>query len=150
MTLPGAALRKQLILLLSTLLFLSACGGTATPTPSGETPGSGRPTPSAAELEVSDNAPPIEATAGEEFTITLRTNPPSGYHWEIAEEFDAGVVEYVWKDFVPTQPDRPNSSGKDVWRFKAVAPGEAKIVLGYYLGETEDSAEMLTFTVIVK
>jgi len=141
--------RKQLFILLLMTLLLSACSAAATQTSAPEAPSSGRPTPSTAELEVTDPAKTIEVAAGEEFTITLRTNPPSGYHWEIAEELDSSIVQYVWKDFVATQPDRP-SSGKDVWRFKAVAPGETNIVLGYYLGETEDSAEMLTFTVIVK
>ena len=150
-------MRQQLFILLLVVLLLSACSGTSTQTSNAESPAQAnvtprpdRPTPSAAELEVTDPEKTIEAVAGDEFTITLRTNPASGYHWELAEELNSNIVEYVWKDFVPTQPDLPNSSGKDVWRFKAVAPGETKIVLGYYMGMTEDSAEMLTFTVVVK
>lgn len=109
-----------------------------------------RPTPNAEELRVSDPKKTIEAVVGADFTITVRTNPPSGYHWELAEALDPQVIEFVWKDFIPNQPDLPDSSGKDVWRFRALAPGEAKIVLGYYLGMTEDAAEMLTFNVVVK
>lgn len=143
-------MRKQFFILLFITLLLSACGAAATQTAAPEAPSSGRPTPSAAELEVTDPDKTIEVAAGEEFTITVRTNPASGYHWEVGEELAPGIVEYVWKDFVATQPDLPSSSGKDVWRFKGVAPGETKIVLGYYLGMTEDAAEMLTFNVIVK
>jgi predicted secreted protein len=150
-------LRQQLFILLLAALLLPACSGSSTQIPESEapaqanvTPRPDRPTPSAAELEVTAPEKTIEVAAGDDFTITLRTNPASGYHWELAEELDSKIVEYVWKDFVPTQPDLPSSSGKDVWRFKGVAPGETRIMLGYYMGMTEDSAEVLTFTVVVK
>ena len=147
-------MRKQFFVFLLIVLLLSACSRAATPPPNSEAPARAnvppQPTFSAAELEVTDPKTPLETTAGEEFTITIRTNSGTGYHWELAEELDAKVVEYVWKDFVPLRPDMPNSSGKDIWRFKAVAPGEAKIVLGYYIGMTEDAAEMVTFNVVVK
>jgi predicted secreted protein len=147
-------LQKQFFVLLLIILLLPACGRTSTPTPDSKAPAQANVTPRAtfseAELEVTDPKKPIEVTAGQEFTITIRTNTGSGYHWELAEELDPKVVEYVWKDFVPLQPDTPNSTGKDIWRFKAVAPGETRIVLGYYIGMTEDSAGMATFNVVVK
>ena len=150
-------MKKQLFIFLFPVLLLSACSGAATPTSGSEAPPQTDvtsrdtlPTLSPAQLEVTDPNKTIEAAPGDHFTITLRTNPASGYHWGLAEELDSNIVEYVWKDFVPTQPDMPNSTGKDVWRFKAVAPGETEIVLGYYMGMTEDSAEMLTFMVVVK
>jgi predicted secreted protein len=150
-------LRKQPFIFFCLVLFLSACSGTSTqpsnpqaPSQSDVTSRDSHPTLSAAELEVTDPKKTIDVAAGEDFTITLRTNPSSGYHWELAEELDSEIIEYVWKDFVPTQPDMPNSTGKDVWRFKAVAPGETKIVLGYYFGMTADSAQMLTINVVVK
>jgi len=150
-------LRKLFFILLFAALILPACSGTSTQAPGGDasaratmTPLPFRPTPNAEELRVSDPKKTIEAVVGADFTITVRTNPPSGYHWELAEALDPQVIEFVWKDFIPNQPDLPDSSGKDVWRFRALAPGEAKIVLGYYLGMTEDAAEMLTFNVVVK
>lgn len=150
-------MRKQLFIFLFLVLLFSACTATAPQASGSEAPGQtiiitrdSLPTLSPADLEITDPSNAIEAAPGDHFTITLRTNPASGYHWELAEELDSSIVEYVWKDFVPAQPDQPNASGKDVWRFKAVAPGEARIVLGYYMGMTEDSAEMLTFTVVVE
>jgi predicted secreted protein len=150
-------LRTRLFILLLAVLLLSACRGVSTQASASEapaqrntTPRPDRPTPSAAELEITNPKETIEALVGDDFTITVRTNPASGYHWELAEELDTQTVDYVWKDFVPSQPDLPNSSGRDVWRFKAVAPGETRIVLGYYMGMTADTAEMLTFTVVVR
>jgi predicted secreted protein len=150
-----AILRQLIFILLLAILILPACSGTSTPAADVSaratiTPLPFRPTPNAAELEVSDPKKTIEAAVGADFTITLRTNPPSGYHWELAEALDPQVIEFVWKDFIPNQKGATDSSGRDIWRFKALAPGETKIVLGYYMGMTEDAAEILTFTVVVK
>jgi len=60
-------------------------------------------------------------------------------------------VEYIWKDHISDDPGNANSnSGVDVWRFKALAPGETTITLGYYQGMTDVAAPEVEFTVIVK
>ncbi|MFZ5903099.1 MAG: protease inhibitor I42 family protein [Chloroflexota bacterium] len=87
--------------------------------------------------------------AGEEFTITLETNPNTGLHWEVAVELDTTVVDYVWKEFI-AKSGHPESSGWDVWTFKAVAPGEATITLGYYRGFSDAASRTAVFTIIVK
>ncbi|MEW5941315.1 MAG: protease inhibitor I42 family protein [Chloroflexota bacterium] len=131
--------RTHLILILLLLLALAACGkDTTAPASSG-----GAPT-------VTDPDQPIEARAGEEFTITVETaGNVSGLHWEVAVELDTAVVDYVWKDFIP-KTSNIDGSGWDVWKFKAVAPGATTITLGYYRGATEDATKMAVFTIIVK
>lgn len=149
-------MRKLLFIFLLIALLLPACSGSpkSLPTPAGPretvTPLPPRPTPSAEELELSDPTKPIEVSVGDDFTITVRTIPNSEYHWEIAEVFDSNVVEYVWKDHIPDHPDAQNSRGKDIWRFRALAPGEIDIVLGYYQGETEQTLQRMAFPVVVK
>src|SRR5574337_1794471 len=102
-------MRKSFFTLILAALILSACNSELTrPTP---TPRPARPTPNAEELKVTNQADVIEVNAGSEFTITLRTNVSSGYHWEVAKEIDSSIVQYVWKDYVPDQPNNPNSSG---------------------------------------
>jgi predicted secreted protein len=106
--------------------------------------------PNAAEFEISNPSKIIEVREGEDFTISVETNLPSDYHWEVAEELDANIVAYVWKDQVPPEPGNPNATGRDVWHFKAVAPGETTITLGYYQGITLYAAEKSVFTIVVK
>lgn len=106
--------------------------------------------PNAVEPEISDPAKIIEVRAGEDFTITVETYLPSDYHWEVAEELDANIVAYASKDHIPPEPGNPNATGRDVWRFKAVAPGQTTITLGYYQGMTLQAAEKPVFTVVVK
>ncbi len=145
-------MRKLLFILLFAVLSLSACKGTATEPPirPTNTPIPSRPTPNAAELVLSDPTQPIEVSAGNDFTITVRTHPDPNLHWELSEALDPTLIEYVWKDHVPDDPSNPNSSGKDVWRFKALAPGKATIVLGYYQGMTDTTVTMYPFTVEIK
>jgi predicted secreted protein len=153
-------MKKLLFTLIFTVVILPACNATPNETPTGTptgapvratyTPLPPRPTPNAAELEISDPAMMIEVIAGDQFTITVRTNRSPEYHWGVHEALDPNIVEYVWKDHVPDEAGNPNSSGRDVWRFMAVAPGRTTIILGYYRGLSIETSQKPVFTVVVK
>ncbi len=145
-------MRKLPFILLFAVLTLAACKGTTTETPPRptNTPIPLRPTPNAAELVLSDPTKPIEVNTGGDFTIAVRTNADPNLHWELAQALDPQLIEYIWKDHVPDDVNNPNSSGRDVWRFKALAPGKATIILGYYEGMTEKTLAVYPFTVEIK
>jgi predicted secreted protein len=92
----------------------------------------------------------IEVIAGDQFTITVKTNRSPEYHWGLDEALDSNIVEYVWKDHVSDRPGNSGSTGRDVWRFIAVAPGRTTIILGYYRGLSIQTARKPVFTVVVK
>jgi len=143
--------KKMLFSFLLAALLLSACSGaTQAPVRATATPIPPRPTPNSTELGISDPAKTIEVAAGKDFTITVKTNLSSDFHWEIAEALDSKIVEYVWKDHVSDDPNNTNSSGKDVWRFKAVAPGKTAITLGYYQGMSDQASQKPVFNVVVQ
>ncbi|MBV6397357.1 MAG: hypothetical protein HFACDABA_02971 [Anaerolineales bacterium] len=129
------------IISLFAILLLAACSGGATST-------SG--TPSALPA-VTDPDQVIEVRVGEEFTITLETNPNAGLHWEVAVELDETILDLsqIRKEFVPDS-EREGSAGRDVWTFVAIAPGETTITLGYYRGATENSVKTAVFKIIVR
>lgn len=132
-------MKKILILVLLSTLVLSGCGG--------KKEASDQP----AELQVSDSARQLEATAGEEFKIILNSNPSTGYHWEVVGELDKGVVEFVSKNYKADGLQVTGSGGKDVWVFKAVAAGTTTITLGNYPPDpSADAEQTITFNVIVK
>jgi len=144
-------MRKLLLPLIFTALAISACGSKSTIDPSAIPTRTPRSTPSASDLELTNTKAPIEVSVGDEFTITVKTFIDPNYHWEVAKELDGSIVEYVWKDHISDDPKNANSnSGKDVWRFKALAPGETTITLGYYQGMADVAAPEVEFTVIVK
>ncbi len=146
-------MKKLFLPFILTTLILAACS-TTTPTPSTTkkaTPMFAMPTLSAAELTITDPSKPIEVTVGSEFTITVKTNSSPQLHWEIGKALDTNIVLYVWKDHVANNPNNTSDlSGLDVWRFKAVAPGQTTITLGYYQGDTENTSEMPVYTIVVK
>ncbi|MBL8063786.1 MAG: protease inhibitor I42 family protein [Anaerolineales bacterium] len=104
------------------------------------------------ELQISDPTQPVEVAAGKEFTIVLEANPTTGYHWEFVEEPDAAIVEFVSRDYNADAPVTTGSGGVDVWTFRAVAPGEIHITLGYYPPSFDpvEPQQTVTFTVTVK
>lgn len=83
-------------------------------------------------FQISDPAKQLEAAAGNEFKIVIASNPSTGYHWELVEELDESIVQFVSREYRADEPVMPGSGGADVWTFKAVAAGEATITLGYY------------------
>jgi predicted secreted protein len=149
--------RKLFCTVLLAAFILSACSTAPTATPTNappratNTPLPARPTPNAAELEITDPTKNIEVAVGDDFTITVRTNRSPELHWELSETLDANIVEYVWKDHIPDDPSNPtNSSGTDVWRFNAIGPGTTTIVLGYYKGMESTTSQKFIYTVVVK
>jgi inhibitor of cysteine peptidase len=130
---------KRIFLTLILALLLTACGVKATETP-------------VDELVISEPGKTIEVAAGNEFKIVIDSNPSTGYHWELVDDLDESVIQFVSKDYRADEPVMPGSGGSDVWTFRAVAEGEASITLGYYPPSNDpvDPAQTVTFTIIVK
>jgi len=126
---------KNILLLLISILALSACtsGG------------------SDDVFQISDPAKQLETAAGNEFKIVIAANVTTGYHWELVEELDETIVQFVSREYRADEPVMPGSGGADVWTFKAVSAGETTIQLGYYPPSANESAEQeVVFTLLVK
>ncbi|WKZ37060.1 MAG: protease inhibitor I42 family protein [Anaerolineales bacterium] len=124
---------KNILLLLISILALSACtsGGSDI-------------------FKISDPAKQLEAASGNEFKIIIAANVTTGYHWELVEELDESIVEFVSREYRPDQPITTGSGGVDVWTFKAVSAGETTITLGYYppsSGEEPEQTAVFSLTV---
>ena len=130
-------MRKIPILFVALALALTACGGKDTPVP---------------EFVISEPGKSIEVTAGNEFKIIIESNPSTGYHWELVGGLDEGLLQFISSEYRATEPILPGSSGKEAWTFKALAPGETTIVLGYYPPSNDpvEPAQTVTFTIVVK
>ena len=136
-------MKSTLYLLLASVVFLAAC---AVPTP---VPATADPASSSMPA-ITDPSQPIVVNAGEPFMIVVESNPSTGYHWELVGDLTG--VEFVSREYTPSEPVLTGSGGMDVWAFKAVSTGETQITLGSYPpgvdgGEPEQS---VTFSVEVK
>jgi predicted secreted protein len=129
-------MKRILFLLVVAAIALSSCRGGGSDEP----------------FQISDPAKRLEASAGNEFKIIIAANPSTGYHWELAEELDGSVVEFVSREYRADEPVLPGSGGVDVWTFRAVSPGETTITLGYYPPSNDpvEADQIVTFTLTVK
>ncbi len=104
------------------------------------------------QLERSKQTNMITARVGEEFTITLDSNPTTGYSWKLSDDFSEGVVELLGSEYKPTEIQRIGGGGKNIWRFKAIAVGETQITLYYRRPWEKDKppSTTKTFSITVK
>lgn len=74
---------------------------------------------------------PINVTAGEQFSVTLASNPTTGYKWDLAKPLDEKVVKFVANEYVRPTPQLIGAGGNEVWTFKAAGEGKTGIALKY-------------------
>ena len=84
-----------------------------------------------APREYTSSATPIDVQVGEQFVITLESNPTTGYSWQLGSPLDESVVKLVGSEF--KQPDTKliGAGGKESWTFQGVGPGRTSIRLDY-------------------
>jgi predicted secreted protein len=109
---------------------------------------------SAKAPEPTDPQKIMDAQLGEEFTIVIESNPTTGYHWEIVPDtLDENMVQLINDEYISTSdPGLVGGGGVQVLTFRALNPGEAKILLGYYppSNTPTDPEQTETFTVNIK
>jgi inhibitor of cysteine peptidase len=71
----------------------------------------------------------ITLKKGQEFTITLKSNPTSGYGW--IPTFNKYIIDLTAHEFQPTSPRFIGNSGKDIFTFKAISYGSAILKMFY-------------------
>ena len=97
----------------------------------------------------------VEVAVDGSLTVTLCSNPTTGFLWETAQISDQTVLEQVDHKFVSPEsepPPPPGTPGQEVWTFKALKEGESTISIAYsrpWEGG-EKGAWTFTLTVVVK
>lgn len=95
----------------------------------------------------------IKVAVGDEFTMSLCSNPTTGFQWpEKADISDQGVVEQVDHVFLaPSEKDQPpplGTPGKELWTFIALKQGESTISIEY--SQPWEGGEKATWTFVLK
>ena len=95
---------------------------------------------------------PIEVEVGREFVIPLESNPTTGYRWQLIEPLDGRIVEFVGSEYKGQEGERKGAGGEEIFAFRAVSQGTAKISLGYmrWWESNRPPIQTQTFTVIVR
>ena len=94
----------------------------------------------------------VEIVAGGSLTVTLESNPTTGFQWELAGISDEAVLELIDQEFVAPETALVGAGGKELWTFKVLNEGVSEISMEYRRPWEEgiEPAETLTLTVIVK
>jgi inhibitor of cysteine peptidase len=74
---------------------------------------------------------PIAVTVGQEFKISLQSNPTTGYQWEFAKRPDQRFLKGLGTKFEPSRSELAGAGGTQVWTFKALAEGKITLELRY-------------------
>lgn len=93
----------------------------------------------------------IEVNVGDTFTVTLCSNPTTGFQWKY-ETIGKIVLQETDHEFVPPGGDIPGAAGKDIWTFEAVDSGQTELRMEYNQPwEGGEKGEWTyTLTVVVK
>ena len=99
----------------------------------------------------------VTVDSGESFTVTLCSNPTTGFQWSAAQISDPAIIEEVDRQFTPPgytdgSPPAAGAPGQEVWTFKARKAGESTISMEYdqpWEGGMK-SAWTFVLTVVVK
>ena len=71
----------------------------------------------------------VEVAAGETFELPFESTPTSGYMWEFAADDPGKSVELLDSKVVPKAA--PGANATQVFRFRAVAPGQSTLRFRY-------------------
>lgn len=95
---------------------------------------------------------PIEVEVGQEFAITLRSNPTTGYQWQLVGPSDEDIVKLMGSEHKGPEAELVGAGGEEVWTFQAISQGETAISLEYVRPWEKDvpPAEVRIFTVLVR
>ena len=103
------------------------------------------------QITDADNGKQITVRPGDVVTVTLVSNPTTGYSWQVMEIDNAILVQ----EGDPEYKQSPGSEGlvgagsTETFRFKAVGSGETPLGLGY-LRPWESVPPIETFTVKIR
>ena len=78
----------------------------------------------------------VEVAVDGSLTVTLCSNPTTGFEWESAQISDQTVLQQTDHKFVAPEtkgdgPPAPGTPGKEVWTFKAFKEGTSTISIEY-------------------
>jgi inhibitor of cysteine peptidase len=86
---------------------------------------------SACFAEESKNPKVIKAQVGYNITIILKSNPTTGYQWQVAKPLDESTIKLISSEYLADKTNLVGAGGKQVWRFKTLKPSQTSISFKY-------------------
>ena len=95
----------------------------------------------------------VEVSVDSSLTVTLGSNPTTGFRWsESAEISDTSVLEQTDHEFIAPEgegdtPPAPGTSGQEIWTFKALKKGTTEVSMEY--GRPWEGGEKAEWTFVL-
>ena len=89
----------------------------------------------------------LKAGLNKEFTISLESNPSTGYSW--VAEADGDFLNLTNHSYIPDEPIIPGSAGKENFSFVPVKIGETNLIMLYKRPWEKDAIEERLFRIII-
>ena len=103
-------------------------------------------------LTAADSGKQITVKDGTSFTVTLDSNPSTGFAWSVSGITDETVIDDVSNEFKGADTGMVGAGGQEVWTFEAVDKGSSTIEMKYSRSWEQGVEPAATFnvTVVVK
>ena len=81
----------------------------------------------------SDGNRGVELAIGHPWTVTLDSNPTTGFRWQLVSSTDEAVLELEDHVYEPSEAPAGfcGAGGKELWTFRALKRGKSTITLEY-------------------
>ena len=74
----------------------------------------------------------VEVAVGDSLTVTLCSNPTTGFQWESAQISDQTILQQTDHKYEPPEDENiVGGAGEEVWTFKALKKGTSTISMEY-------------------
>jgi inhibitor of cysteine peptidase len=123
-------------------LAATACGGSPAAEPT--------PQPMVVNILVTEefDGRVIDATTGQTITVSLKSNPSTGYTWEVVA-LDENVLQALGEPEFTPDSQLVGAPGRQSLQFKVVGAGETDLKLVYHRPFEKDKVPESTFSVKV-
>ncbi len=143
----------------------AAAAGDASQMSDDQAPGTSAEVNSTAPAAASDSAAPVESkppvfkdpgvpvkvSPDAEFSIALVSNPSTGFGWKMTLPVDQKAVKFLGSGYVASQTALIGAPGEEVYKFKALTPGETKVDFVYVRPwERKTAPPRKIFTILVQ
>lgn len=68
---------------------------------------------------------------GKIITLSLDSNPTTGFSWQLVKISDKTILEFVKKEYVSSSGGKIGSAGVEKWNFKTFKSGQVVVILEY-------------------
>jgi len=99
--------------------------------------------------QTSEEITQFDIAIGETFTVTLESNPTTGYLWSAG--FDDEMLEQEIAEFIPADnPELVGAGGEQVFTFRGISAGVTELTLKYMRPwESVQPIDERTYTVTI-